>query len=147
MRFLPLTPTSVRLSVSVMLCQACQVSCPWGSQGKNPDTSAAVDYNPSTTILHNLNLNISMGSRCLLIRANVLVKSTLLRILGGRHFTHPDSDVRVLGLNSFRDKNLNFYCAYLDTNWGMCTVTFAGVSITLMADIPVYGMMEKLQRS
>ena len=53
----------------------------------------------------------------------------------------------VLGINSFREKKLNFHCDYLDTEWGMCTVAFAGVGILLMTDIPVYGMMEKLQRS
>ena len=59
----------------------------------------------------------------------------------------PDSYVRVLGLNSFRDTKINFHCASLDTVWGMRTVAFAGVGITLMADIPVYGMIKKLQRS
>ena len=45
------------------------------------------------------------------------------------------------------DTKLKFHCAYLDTYWGMCTVAFAGVGILLMAEIPVYGIMEKLQRS
>ena len=53
----------------------------------------------------------------------------------------------VLGLSSFSDKNINFHRAYLETDWGMRTVAFAGVGIPLMVDIPVYGMMEKLQRS
>ena len=53
----------------------------------------------------------------------------------------------VLGLNYFCDKNLNFHRAYLETDWGMRTVAFAGVGIPLMAYITVYGMMEKLQRS
>ena len=66
----------------------------------------------------------------------------LLRILGVRHITPPDSDVRVLGLNSFHLKNLDFHRAYLDTNWGMRKVAFVGVGIPLMADIPIYGMME-----
>jgi len=107
----------------------------------------AYGSNPSETILHNLNLTLPTGSRCLLVGANGSGKSTLLRILGGRHLTPPDSDVRVLGLNSFRDTKLNFHRAYLDTDWGMRTVAFAGVGIPLMADIPVHGMMEKLQSS
>ena len=107
----------------------------------------AYDSNPSETILHNLNLTLPTGSRCLLVGANGSGKSTLLRILGGRHLTPPDSDVRVLGLNSFRDTKLNFHRAYLDTDWGMRTVAFAGVGIPLMEDIPVHGMMEKLHHS
>ena len=86
-----------------------------------------------------------MGRCCILIGANGLGNSTLLHILGGRHLTTPDSDVRVLCLNSFRDTKLNFHRAYIYTNWGMRTVAFAGVGIPLMADIPGYGMMEKLQ--
>ena len=58
-----------------------------------------------------------------------------------------DSDVHVLGLNSFCDKKLNFHHAYLDTDWGISTVALAGVGILLMKDIPVYGTMEKLQHS
>ena len=74
-------------------------------------------------------------------------KSTILSILVGRNLTPPDSDVRVLGLNSFCDTKLNFHRAYIDTNWGMHPFAFTGVGIPLMADIPVYGMVEKLQRS
>ena len=66
---------------------------------KIPDSSAVVDSNPSTTILHNLNFTLPTGSRCILIGENVLGKSTLLCIPGGRHLTPPYSDVRVLGIN------------------------------------------------
>jgi CCR4-NOT complex subunit CAF16 len=70
-----------------------------------------------------------------------------LRIIAGRHLTKPDGAVRVLGLNAFRDTKLNFHSAYLDCDWGMRTVAFAGAGIPLMADIPVYGMMERLQNT
>ena len=63
-------------------------------KGKNPDSSDVVDYNPFTTILHNLNLTLPTGSRCLLIRANGSGKAMLLRILGWRHLTLPYSDVQ-----------------------------------------------------
>ena len=39
-------------------------------KGKITDSSAVVDYNLFTTILHSLNLTLPTGSRCLLIRAN-----------------------------------------------------------------------------
>ena len=109
---------------------------------KIPVSSSVVYSNPSTTILRNLNLTLPTGSCCLLIGANGSGKSTLLSVLGGRHITPPDSNVRVLGINSFCDTKINFYCAYLGTDWGMRTVDFAGVGIPLMEDIPVYGMME-----
>jgi CCR4-NOT complex subunit CAF16 len=106
----------------------------------------AYDTNPNETILQGLNLTLPTGSRCLLIGANGSGKSTLLRILGGRHLAKPDGCVRVLGLNAFRDTKLNFHRAYLDCDWGMRTVAFAGAGVPLMADIPVYAMMEKLQK-
>lgn len=109
--------------------------------------SFAYDSNPDKRILHDLDLKLETGSRCLLIGANGSGKSTLLRILGGRHLTKPDNAVRVLGLNAFRDTKLNFHRAYLDCDWGMRTVAFAGAGVPLMADIPVSKMMEKLQQS
>jgi CCR4-NOT complex subunit CAF16 len=97
------------------------------------------------TILHNLNLSLKTGSRCLLIGANGSGKSTLLRILAGRHLTQ--TEVKVLGLNAFRDTKLNFHTAYLDVGWGMTNVAFVGAAVPMMADIPVCKMMEKLQNS
>ena len=69
----------------------------------------------------------------------------MLRILAGRHLTK--TEVKVLGLNSFRDTKLNFHRAYLDCDWGMRSVAFVGAAVPLAADIPVYKMMEKLQAS
>ena len=97
------------------------------------------------TILHDLSLKLKTGSRCLLIGANGSGKSTLLRILAGRHLTQ--TEVKVLGLNAFRDTKLNFHTAYLDVGWGMTNVAFVGAAVPMMADIPVHKMMEKLQNS
>merc|ERR1719261_2471019 len=97
------------------------------------------------SILQNLNLSLETGSRCLLIGANGSGKSTLLRILAGRHLTQ--QEVKVLGLNSFRDTKLNFHRAYLDCDWGMTSIAFVGAGVPLMADIPVHAMMERLQQS
>lgn len=105
----------------------------------------AYGTNPDDDILQELNLSLETGSRCLLIGANGSGKSTLLRILAGRHLVKPDGAVRVLGLNSFRDTKLNFHRAYLDCDWGMRTIAFAGAGVPLMADIPAGKMMEKLQ--
>jgi len=105
------------------------------------------DANPGKAILQDLNLSLRTGARCLLIGANGSGKSTLLRILAGRHLSKPDNNVKVLGLNAFRDTKLNFHRAYLDCDWGMRTVAFAGAGVPLMADIPVHGMMQRLQES
>jgi CCR4-NOT complex subunit CAF16 len=96
-------------------------------------------------VLRNLNMQLTTGARCLLIGANGAGKSTILRILSGRHLTKPDGAVAVLGRSAFHDTRLNFERSYLDTDWGMRTVAFAGYGCPLQADIPVYGMMERLQ--
>jgi CCR4-NOT complex subunit CAF16 len=99
-------------------------------------------------------------------------KSTLLRILAGRHLPKPvtvtvtvaapeEGDpsastattttvlahptVQVLGLHAFHDTRLNFHRAYLDCDWGMRSVAFVGAAVPLMADIAVRNMMERLQ--
>lgn len=111
------------------------------------DLTFKYDSRTGNVILKDLNLELATGSRCLLIGANGSGKSTLLRILAGRHLCAPDGAVRVLGGNAFRETKLNFHRAYLDCDWGMRTVAFAGAAVPLMADIPVHGMMERLQAS
>lgn len=96
-------------------------------------------------VLRNLNMKLTNGARCLLIGANGAGKSTILRILGGRHVTKPDGAVSILGRSAFHDTRLNYERSYLDTDWGMRTVAFAGYGCPLQADIPVSGMMTKLQ--
>jgi CCR4-NOT complex subunit CAF16 len=111
----------------------------------------------SKPVLQNLNLTLPRKSRCLLVGANGSGKSTMLRILAGRHLTKStsvstagsaiDSHVKVLGLNAFHDTRLNFHRAYLDCDWGMRNVSFVGAAVPLMADIAVRHMMERLQQS
>ena len=89
------------------------------------------DQNPTATILNDLNLTLPTGARCLLIGANGSGKSTLMRILAGRHLSKAENDIKVLGMNAFRDTKLNFHRAYLDCDWGMRTVAFAGTGVPL----------------
>lgn len=96
-------------------------------------------------VLRHLNMQLTNGARCLLIGANGAGKSTILRILSGRHLTKPDGAVSVLGRSAFHDTRLNFERSYLDTDWGMRTVAFAGYGCPLQADIAVKGMMRTLQ--
>ncbi len=102
-------------------------------------------YPGRASVLNNLTMQLTAGSRCLLIGANGAGKSTLLRILAGRHLVKPDESVRVLGKSVFHDTSLNFERSYLDTDWGMRTVSFAGYGCPLQADIAVRDMMKKLQ--
>ncbi|MGK3747291.1 MAG: CCR4-NOT complex subunit CAF16 [Bacillariaceae sp.] len=103
-------------------------------------STGALDRTDERNVLHNLNLSLKTGSRCLLIGANGSGKSTLLRILAGRHLTQQE-EVKVLGLNSFRETKLNFHRAYLNCDWGMTSIAFVGASVPLCADIPVRKMM------
>ncbi|KAJ8605465.1 hypothetical protein CTAYLR_003328 [Chrysophaeum taylorii] len=96
-------------------------------------------------VLKNLNMRLVPGSRCLLLGANGAGKTTLLRILAGKHLTQPEEAVRVMGTDAFRDLKLNLSRAFLDTQWGMRTVAFAGYGCPLQADIRVGDMMQKLQ--
>lgn len=96
-------------------------------------------------VLKRLNMKLAPGSRCLLLGANGSGKSTLLRILAGKHLTKPDEAVKVCGRDAFRDLKLNMTRAFMDTQWGMRTVAFAGYGCPLQADIRVGDMMQKLQ--
>lgn len=102
-------------------------------------------YPGREAVLSDLNLQLTNGSRCLLVGANGSGKSTILRILSGRHLTKPDGAVSVLGRSAFHDTRLNSERAYLDMDWGMRTVAFAGYGCPLQADIHVGSMMKKLQ--
>ena len=65
---------------------------------------------PSTlsAAVEDVSLELSPGSRCLLLGSNGSGKSTLLRILGGRHLISatPGSSIRVLSRDPFSDTAL-----------------------------------------
>jgi len=98
-------------------------------------------------VLRGINLRLEKGQRMLLIGANGAGKSTLLRVLGGRHMFHPDDAALICGRQAFHDTRLNFLRSYLDTQWGMRTVAFAGYGVPMQADIAVVDMMKKMQDS
>jgi len=82
-------------------------------------------------VLRGINLDLHAGQRMLLIGANGAGKSTLLRVLGGRHMFHPDDAATILGRECFHDTRLNLERSYLDTQWGMRTVAFAGYGVPM----------------
>ena len=69
---------------------------------------------PGTTepVIDNLSLALPAGARCLLLGANGVGKSTLLRVIAGRHMIAPDA-VRVLGRPAFSDTALAAEVAFL----------------------------------
>jgi CCR4-NOT complex subunit CAF16 len=56
-------------------------------------------------VLRDLSFALPAGARCLLLGANGVGKSTLLRLIAGRHMIAPDV-VRVLGRAAFHDTSL-----------------------------------------
>ncbi|CAI9776673.1 unnamed protein product [Fraxinus pennsylvanica] len=76
-------------------------------------------YDYKTPLFFDFNLNISAGSRCLLVGANGSGKTTLLRILAGKHMVGGRDVVKVLNFSAFHDTNLvcNGDLAYLGESW------------------------------
>jgi CCR4-NOT complex subunit CAF16 len=63
-------------------------------------------------VLDNLSLSVPVGARCLLLGANGVGKSTLLRLVAGRHLV-ADAAISVLGRPAFRDTTLAGDVAFL----------------------------------
>jgi len=82
-------------------------------------------------VLKDLCMKIKKGTRTLLIGANGAGKSSLLRILAGKHF-HSPSKVRMLGRPAFHDTSLQLDVAYLGERWGY--ETMADVSVKNLTD-------------
>jgi len=68
-------------------------------------------------VLNQVSLRIPAGTRTLLIGANGAGKSSMLRVIAGRHF-HSPSKVRVLGRPAFHDTSLGAEVAHLGERWG-----------------------------
>ncbi|KAH0462489.1 hypothetical protein IEQ34_010064 [Dendrobium chrysotoxum] len=96
-------------------------------------TSMQFAYDGRPPIFARFNLEISPGSRCLLIGANGSGKTTLLRILAGKHMVGGRDVVRVLNCSAFHDTHLvcSGDLAYLGESWSK-TVGSTG-------DVPLQG--------
>jgi CCR4-NOT complex subunit CAF16 len=66
----------------------------------------------SRPVFSGIDLTVQAGARCLLLGANGVGKSTLLRLIAGRHMIAPDV-IRVLGRPAFQDTALAGEVAFL----------------------------------
>ena len=84
-------------------------------------------------MVQGMTVSLPRGSRCLLIGGNGAGKTTMLKILGGKHMV-PKSAVTVLGQPPFHDTDLTASgrLSYLGGNWDR-DIAFAGYSIPLQA--------------
>ncbi|KAL3644979.1 ABC transporter I member 19 [Castilleja foliolosa] len=90
-------------------------------------------YDAQSPLFFDFNVNISRGSRCLLLGANGSGKTSLLRILAGKHMVGGKDVVRVLGSSAFHDTRL--VCGgdlvYLGESWSK--------SVGSAGDLPLQG--------
>jgi len=70
-------------------------------------------------VLRGLSLALLPGARCLLLGANGVGKSTLLRLIAGRHLIAPET-IRVLGRPAFQDTSLAGEVAFLGGPFPFC---------------------------
>eukprot|EP01098_Paradermamoeba_levis_P016624 TRINITY_DN905_c0_g1_i2.p1 TRINITY_DN905_c0_g1~~TRINITY_DN905_c0_g1_i2.p1 ORF type:complete len:296 (-),score=77.50 TRINITY_DN905_c0_g1_i2:158-1045(-) len=86
------------------------------------------DYGPGCEkVLHNINLKLKKGSRTLLVGANGTGKSTLLRILAGKHYLRND-EVYVLGKPVFSQTPEGI--AYLGPEWAHDPIVRRDIPVT-----------------
>lgn len=104
-------------------------------------TSMQFSYEGQPPLFAQFSLQISPGSRCLLIGANGSGKTTLLKILAGKHMVGGKDVVRVLNSSAFHD--IHLVCsgdlAYLGGSWSK-TIGSAG-EVPLQGDFSAEQMI------
>lgn len=107
-------------------------------------TYPGIDGHPpqgSTPLIQDFSLSLYAGDRCLLVGANGAGKTTILKILGGKHMVEPHM-VRVLGRSAFHDTALTSSgeLSYLGGEWKR-DVAFAGFEVSIQMDISAEKMI------
>lgn len=92
-------------------------------------------------LIDDFNLTLNAGDRCLLVGSNGAGKTTILKILGGKHMVGIDM-VRVLGKSAFHDTSLTTSgdMSYLGGEWRR-DVAFAGFEVAIQMDISAEKMI------
>ncbi|CAA2935052.1 ABC transporter I family member 20 [Olea europaea subsp. europaea] len=107
-------------------------------------TYPGIDGHPppgSAPLIDDFSLTINPRDRCLLVRSNGAGKTTILKILGGKHMVEPDM-VKVLGRSAFHDTALTVsgYLCYLGGKWRR-EVAFAGFEVAIQMDVSAEKMI------
>uniref|UniRef100_A0A6M2FA37 ABC transporter domain-containing protein n=1 Tax=Populus davidiana TaxID=266767 RepID=A0A6M2FA37_9ROSI len=95
----------------------------------------------SKPLIDEFSLAVNSGDRCLLVGSNGAGKTTILKILGGKHMVEPQM-VRVLGRSAFHDTALTSSgdLSYLGGEWRR-EVAFAGFEVPIQMDISAEKMI------
>ncbi|XP_010659723.1 ABC transporter I family member 20 isoform X2 [Vitis vinifera] len=107
-------------------------------------TYPGIDGQPppgSTPLIDHFSLTLNSGDRCLLVGSNGAGKTTILKILGGKHMVEPHM-VRVLGRSAFHDTALTSSgdLCYLGGEWRR-DVAFAGFEVPIQMDVSAEKMI------
>ncbi|KAK8934986.1 ABC transporter I family member 20 [Platanthera zijinensis] len=107
-------------------------------------TYPGIDGHPprgSKPLIDGFSLKLHAGERCLLVGSNGAGKTTILKILGGKHMVDRDM-VRVMGRSAFHDTALTSSgdLSYLGGEWRR-DVAFAGFEVTIQMDISAEKMI------
>ncbi|KAM0914180.1 hypothetical protein ACQ4PT_011715 [Festuca glaucescens] len=92
-------------------------------------------------LIEDVCFSLEAGQRCLLVGSNGAGKTTILKILGGKHMVDP-SMVRVFGRSAFHDTALTSSgdLCYLGGEWRR-DVAFAGYQVNIQMDISAEKMI------
>ncbi|CAN0926591.1 ABC transporter I family member 20 [Linum grandiflorum] len=95
----------------------------------------------SKPLIEDFSLTLNSSERCLLVGSNGAGKTTILKILGGKHMVEPHM-VRVLGKSAFHDTSLTTSgdLSYLGGEWRR-DVAFAGFDVPIQMDISAEKMI------
>ncbi|KAL9809047.1 ABC transporter I family member 20 [Arabidopsis thaliana] len=101
-------------------------------------TYPGIDGHPppgSKPLIEDFSITLNSSDRCLLVGSNGAGKTTILKILGGKHMVEPHM-VRVLGRSAFHDTGLTSSgdLCYLGGEWRR-DVAFAGFEVPIQMDI------------
>ncbi|KAL9272587.1 ABC transporter I family member 20-like protein [Drosera capensis] len=107
-------------------------------------TYPGIDGHPppgSIPLIQDFSLTLNASNRCLIVGSNGAGKTTILKILGGKHLVEP-SMVRVMGRSAFHDTGLTTSgdLAYLGGEWKR-DVAFAGFEVSIQMDISAEKMI------